>query len=176
MVRPTIRGRVWKFGDWISGDDGILRFSELRNFADDHDPAMLAQMCFAPILPGFAQQVTAGDVVVAGRGFAIPSHPPAPRALLACGIAAVVVESTDSAFIRRSLNAGLPVLTAPGITDLVAQGDELAVDLATGTVSRPDTGQSLDTKPWVDPMLDVIEAGGLEPYLKAYLAQENQQV
>lgn len=168
----VLRGRVWKFGDRVSGDDGIVRFSELRNFADDHDPAELARMCFAGIMPDFAARVSSGDIVVAGRGFGIPSHPPAPMALRAAGIAAAVVESTDSAFVRRSLNAGLAVVTCPGITAAVEQGDELEVDLASGRLTNTGSGAVLMTKPFSAAMLEVLDSGGLVPYLERYLAGE----
>jgi 3-isopropylmalate/(R)-2-methylmalate dehydratase small subunit len=116
--------------------------------------------------------VTPGDIVVAGRGFGIPSHPPASMALRAAGIAAAVVESTDSAFIRRSLNAGLPVVTCPGITAAVEEGDELEVDLATGRLTTIESGAVLTTKPFSPAMLEVIDSGGLVPYLERYLAGE----
>jgi 3-isopropylmalate/(R)-2-methylmalate dehydratase small subunit len=167
----VVRGRVWKFGDWISGDEGIVRFSDLRNFGDDHDPAELARQCFAPLVPDFASRVTPGDIVVAGRGFGVPSHPPAPMALRAAGIAAVVVESTDSAFIRRSLNAALPVVTCPGITAEVSDGDELEIDLTTGRIVTGN-GTVLTTKPFSPAMLEVLDSGGLVPYLERYLAGE----
>lgn len=166
------RGRAWKFGDWISGDDGIIRFSELRNFADDHDPAELARLCFAGLVPDFAERVRPGDIVVAGRAFGIPSHPPAPMALRAVGIGAVVVESTDTAFIRRSLNAALPVVTCPGITAAVAEGDELEVDLAAGRLTNRRTAAVMTTKPYAPAMLEVLDSGGLVPYLQRYLAGE----
>jgi 3-isopropylmalate/(R)-2-methylmalate dehydratase small subunit len=172
VASAVLRGSVWKFGDWVSGDDGIVRFSELRNFGDDHDPAELARMCFATLVPDFAAKVTPGDIVVGGRGFGIPSHPPAPRALKAAGIAAVVVESTDSAFIRRSLNAGLPVVTCPGITARIEQGQELSVDLSTGELTIVDSGEVLTTKPFSPAMLEVLDSGGLVPYLERYLAGE----
>ena len=168
------RGRVWKFGDWISGDDGIVRFSELRDFGDDHDPAELARQCFAGLVPDFADRVRPGDIVVAGRAFGIPSHPPAPMALRAAGIGAVVVESTDTAFIRRSLNAGLPVVTCPGITDAVAEGDELEVDLTAGRLTDRRNGAVLTTKPYSPPMLEILDSGGLVPYLRRYLAGETR--
>ena len=165
-----LRGHVWKVGDWISGDDGVLRFSELRNFGDDHDPRELAQRCFAGLIPDFAARVTPGDVLVAGRGFGIPSHPPVPVALRAAGIAAVVAESTDSAFVRRSLNAGLPVVACHGIGALVDAGEELEVDLVRGRLVNCASGEELAFGPFAPAMLDVLACGGLIPYLEQELA------
>lgn len=164
------RGCVWKFGDDISGDDGIVRFSEVRNFGDDQDPAELARMCFAGLVDDFSSRVNAGDIVVAGQRFGMPSHPTAPMALVAAGIGAVVVESTDSAFIRRSLNAGLPVVVCPGITTVVQEGDELEVDLVAGRLTNASEGVEMSAKPFSAVMLDIVDTGGLVPYLARYLA------
>lgn len=162
----VFRGRAWAFGDWISGDDGIVKFSELRDFAADQDPARLAEMCFADLHPGFHRQVAKGDIVVGGRRFGVPSHPPVPLAIKACGIAAVVVESTDTGFVRKSLNVGLPVLGCPGITGVVETGHDIEVDLRAGTVTNHTTGQTIRTQGFSERMLAVLAAGGLVPYLE----------
>ncbi len=52
------------------------------------------------------------------------------------GIAVVVVESSNSVFIRKALNVGLPIVVCPGVTRIVDQGEELEVDLGTGEVRQ----------------------------------------
>lgn len=162
----VLAGRVWKFGDWISGDSHVLQFSDMKDFAGQQDEAWLKSLCFAEVDPRFAQEVQDGDVVVAGIGFGIPSHPPVPLALKASGVSVIVVESTDSAFVRRCLNVGLPVLICPGITDLVEAGDRVQVDLASGVVTNQSTGRSLITTPFSPRMLEILHAGGIIEYLE----------
>ena len=162
----VVDGKVWKFGDWINGDEHIVRFSDLGDFSGPQDERKLAGMCFAALDPTFARTVRAGDIVVGGRGFGIPSHPPVPLALRASGIAAVVVESSDSGFVRKSLNIGLPVLCCRGITDLVSAGDQLRVDVGGGAITNLTTGGAIRCQGFSPAMLAVLHAGGLVEHLR----------
>src|SRR4029077_8483678 len=63
MGDTGIRGRVWKFGDNISADDGIIQYSKVPDLATFDIPALKA-MCFAELQPDFREQVKSGDVVV----------------------------------------------------------------------------------------------------------------
>ncbi len=63
-----IRGRVWKFGDNISADDGIIQYSKVPDLATFDIPVLKA-MCFAELQPDFRLEVKPGDVVVAGSNF-----------------------------------------------------------------------------------------------------------
>ncbi len=166
----TLSGRVWKFGDGISGDDGIIQFSRIRDLAAYDEPALRA-MCFQLIDPDFAPNVRPGDLVVAGHNFAHHSHPHVAVAIKASGIAAVVVESCDSGFVRKALNIGLPLLTCPGIAGLVKPFDTIEVDLAAGSVLHPASGRSLAARPFSARMLGIVNAGGLIPYLKSHYSQ-----
>ena len=158
-------GRAWKFGDGICGDDGIIQFSRIGDLAV-YDEAALKAMCFQLIDPGFASGVRAGDLVVAGHNFAHHSHPHVCVAIKASGIAAVVVESCDSGFVRKSLNIGLPVVICPGIAALVDCLEPLEVDLERGEVLHPASRRSLPVRPFSERMLGIVRAGGLIPFLK----------
>lgn len=164
-----IEGRVWAFGDNISADDGIIQYSEVPDLGSFDVPALKA-MCFATLRPGFPEMAGAGDIIVAGRNFGHHSHAHACVAMQACGIEAVLVESCDSAFIRKALNIGLPVTPCPGITRFAAEGDRIAVDLARGTVTQADTGAVLAFRPFAPQMLAVWQAGSLAEALKRRLA------
>ncbi len=166
MSTGSIRGRIWKFGDGISGDDGVIQYSRLTDLSTYDEPA-LRSMCFELIEPRFAKEVRAGDLVVAGHNFAHHSHPHVCVALKASGIAAVVAESCDSNFLRKSLNVGLPVVTCPGVSALTVHFGELEVDLARGEVREPASGRTLVVRPYSPRMLGIVQAGGLIPFLKA---------
>ncbi|MGX1096377.1 LeuD/DmdB family oxidoreductase small subunit [Amorphus sp. MBR-141] len=166
-----IEGRVWTFGDNISADDGIIQYSQVPDLGTFDIPALKA-MCFTTLMPDFPALVRPGDVIVAGRNFGHHSHPHACVAMRESGIAAVLVESTDSALIRKALNVGLPLITCPGVSGLAATGDRVEADLTAGTVRNVGTGETLAFRPWAPRMLDVWRAGGLGPALKARLHTE----
>lgn len=162
----NLRGRVWKFGDQVSGDDGIIDFSAVRDgFGKPFDEALLRSMCFRRLNPRFPQEVQAGDIVVAGVNFAHHNHIEVSAAIKLSGIAAVVVESCESGFIRRALTQGLPVLSLPGICARVADGDVIEVNPATGRILLAD-GSTLQAKPFSDRMLSIWQAGSLVESLR----------
>lgn len=159
-------GRAWKFGDNVCGDDGIIQFSSIGDLAVYDEPALKAQ-CFQAIEPSFVGEVRPGDLIVAGENFAHHSHPHVCVALKASGIAAVVVESCDSHFVRKSLNIGLPVVVCPGIAALVAPFQDIELDIAQGSVRELAGGRSLQFRPYAPRMVDIVRAGGLIKLLKA---------
>jgi 3-isopropylmalate/(R)-2-methylmalate dehydratase small subunit len=165
-----VAGRVWKFGDNISADDGIILYSQVPDLGSFDIPALKA-MCFTRLDPEFPKKVAAGDIIVAGSNFGHHSHPHACVAMLQSGIAACLCESTDSAFIRKALNYGLPIVVCRGIGSIVDTGDIVSIDLVVGTATNPRTGTFLEFRPFCKEMLDVFERGGLEEALRARVAQ-----
>ena len=150
------RGRAWVFGDNIPTDsitptEYVMEPMETR-----------LQHVMVDRNPDFPKQVQAGDIVVAGEHYGQSSgRAVAPKTLAATGIGCVVAESFARTFYRNGFEIGLPVLACPGVTDLVTDGDEVSVDLETGTVTNETTGESLQTDP-VDPfLLEMLEAGGV---------------
>lgn len=168
----AIEGRVWKLGDNISADDGIIQYSRVPDLGTFDIPGLKA-MCFATIIPDFPARVRDGDIIVAGRNFGHHSHPHACVAMKESGIAAVLVESTDSAFIRKALNVGLPVIPCPGITGLAEQDDIVGTDLATGEVVNAATGEQRHYRPWAREMIEVWRVGNLADALRMRLAREH---
>jgi 3-isopropylmalate/(R)-2-methylmalate dehydratase large subunit len=160
------RGRVWKFGDEVSGDAGIIDYSAVRDgFGKPFDEELLKSMCFRRLNPDFPEQVRPGDIVVGGTNFAHQNHVEVSAAIKFSGIAAVVVESCESAFVRRALSQGLAVLVVPGITRAVQQDEVIEVDPATGRVRCAD-GRVLHGRPFSERMVGIWLAGGLIASLK----------
>ena len=154
------RGRVWKFGDNVSGDDGIIEFSIVaQGFGKAFDEDALRAMCFRRLRPEFPAEVRQGDMVVGGTNFGHHNHIEVSVAIKASGIAVVVVESCESGLVRRALNVGLPIMTCPGITAAVQDGEALEADPATGVIRAP-RGRILQAKPFSPRMVDIWEAGG----------------
>jgi 3-isopropylmalate/(R)-2-methylmalate dehydratase small subunit len=169
----AIAGRVWKFGDNISADNGIIQYSQVPDLGSFDIPALKA-MCFVLIEPDFPRKVRAGDVIVAGSNFGHHSHPHACVAMIESGVSACLCESTDSAFVRKALNVGLPVIPCPGISAIVECGDWLSADLAAGQVRNLTTSEACTFRPFCAEMLEVWQAGGLAPALRRRVAALNR--
>ncbi|WP_426959324.1 hypothetical protein [Muricoccus radiodurans] len=170
MSETTLRGRVWKFGDNICGDDGIIDFSIVREgFGKAFDEEGLRAMCFRRLRPEFPAEVRPGDLVVGGRNFGHHNHVEVSVAIKVSGIAVVVVESCESGIIRRALNVGLPIMTCPGITAAVEDGEVMEADPATGMI-RTASGGELRAKPFSPRMVQIWKAGGTIPLLQREFA------
>ena len=176
MTDTTLRGRVWKFGDNVSGDDGIIEFSIIREgFGKAFDEDALRAMCFRRLRPEFPEQVRPGDIVVGGTNFGHHNHVEVSVAIKASGIAAVIVESCESGIIRRALNVGLPIMTCPGITAAVQDGEPLEADPATGAI-RTAAGRLLQSRPFSPRMVQIWQAGGSIPLLAHEFAEHRARM
>jgi 3-isopropylmalate/(R)-2-methylmalate dehydratase small subunit len=154
-------GRAWVFGDRIDTD--VLAPGHLMKLSADE----LAKHCLEAIAPDFAGQVRPGDVVVAGRSFGIgSSREQAAVSLKLLGVRAVLALSFARIFWRNALNLGLPALIMPESVT-IADGDLVAVDPASGIVENRSTGKSWQVQKLPPHLLDIVDAGGLMPYLKA---------
>ncbi|MGD0804877.1 MAG: 3-isopropylmalate dehydratase small subunit [Candidatus Bathyarchaeia archaeon] len=156
-----ISGRVWKYGDNVNTDYIIPgRYMELT----DHEE--MGRHAMEGIDLAFVLNVKKGDVVVGGRNFGCgSSREHAPLALKYAGVGCVVAESCARIFYRNAVNIGLPALECPRITKSVELGDDLELDLGAGTVTNMSKGTKLLFTPLPPFMMDVLEAGGLVPYL-----------
>jgi 3-isopropylmalate/(R)-2-methylmalate dehydratase small subunit len=164
-----LKGRVWTFGDNIDTDIIIpARYLALT------DPQALAEHCMEPIAPTFHKDVQQGDIIVAGFNFGSgSSREHAPIALLALGIPLVIAKSFARIFYRNSFNKGLALLEAD-IEHLVRGGDEIEVDISTGTI-KTKNGEA-KAKPIPPFMVELINEGGLIHYLKRKLEVYRERV
>ena len=166
MSGEIAKGRVWKFGDNVCGDDGIIEYEIVRQgFGKPMDEDRLREVCFRQLRPEFRAEVREGDIVVGGRNFAHHNHVEVSAAIRFSGIAAVVVESCETGFVRRALNLGLPVMSCPGVTDFLEDGDRASADPVSGLILRAD-GEALQAWPFSERMVAIWRAGGVVPLLK----------
>jgi len=158
-----LRGRVFKFGDGISTDDIIPgRYAHLRS-----ELCELATHVLEDADPTFVSRVKAGDFVVAGSNFGLgSSREHAPLVIKMAGINAILATSVARIFFRNAINQGLPVLICD--TDKIDDGDELEVDLASGTVKDITNGNQLTFGKIPEVMLHILEEGGLIPYIQKH--------
>ncbi|MGE4275466.1 MAG: 3-isopropylmalate dehydratase [Candidatus Methanomethylophilaceae archaeon] len=160
-----IQGRVWCFGDHVNTDLIIA-----GRYLDDYDMKKLAAHVMEDVDPSFSAQVRPGDVIVAGRNFGCgSSREQAPLALKECGVAAVVAGSFSRIFYRNAINVGLPLVVCPQAAEIFHTGDVLQIDLREGSLSLADSDCVLRFLPLPPSLLELLEWGGLEPYMKSRL-------
>lgn len=156
-------GRVFKFGDNVSTDHIIPgRFAYLRSNLPE-----LAKHVMEDADATFASRVEPGDFIVGGSNFGLgSSREHAPLVIKMAGVSAVLAKSVARIFFRNAINVGLPVLICD--TDRIADGDQLEVDLEAGTISDLTGDVRLTFSPIPSVMLNILEEGGLLPYIKKH--------
>ncbi|MCX7832426.1 MAG: 3-isopropylmalate dehydratase small subunit [Actinobacteria bacterium] len=164
-MNKVIRGKVHKFGRDID-TDVIIPARYLTTF----DPLELGRHCFADLDESFATRVSEGDIIVAGENFGCgSSREHAPIAIKGAGISAVVAESFARIFLRNSINIGLTVVEAPGITNFVEDGDEIEIDLENGKIRNLTRDREMNFQPLPSFLKQIIDAGGLIEFAKERL-------
>lgn len=155
-------GKAYKFGHDIDTDT-IIPARYLNNITPEH----LAAHCMEDSGTSFAQDVKAGDILVAGKNFGCgSSREQAPLAIKTCGVKAVIAESYARIFYRNSLNIGMPILECAEAVAGISAGDEVEVDIQSGSIVNLTTGQTFKAGAFPPFMQDLIAAGGLIPYIK----------
>ena len=154
-------GKAFKFGDDISTDLIVPgRLAGLRSNLPE-----LAKHVLEDADPTFASRVQKGDFVVGGSNFGLgSSREHAPLVIKMAGVSAVLAKSVARIFFRNAINQGLPVLICD--TDLIRDGDNLEINLAGGIIKNVSTGQTIGFGVIPQVMLDILNEGGLVPYIK----------
>jgi 3-isopropylmalate/(R)-2-methylmalate dehydratase small subunit len=151
----TISGRAWVFGDGLNTD------AMYPGFAMKLEPAEAAKHVFYEVRPGWTEAVDTGDIVIAGRNFGVGSSRPVATLFRHLGVAGLVAEEFNSLFLRNAINAGLPALTAPGVTSLFRDGDIGTFDIATGSYRNDSSGATGKAPPLPPLLLEIITSGGV---------------
>ncbi len=129
------------------------------------DTQSLAEHVLEDLDPDFRQRMQPGDVVVGGDNFGCgSSREQAPVALKVAGVSAVVARYFARIFFRNAINIGLPALEVPDHD--IETGDVLDIDASAGLVHNRTKGKTYQATQMPGIMLDILEAGGLTPYLK----------
>ncbi len=153
----NIRGKAWKFGENIDTDVIIP-----ARYLNTSDPEELARHCMEDADPEFSSKISKGDIIIAGRNFGCgSSREHAPIALKAAGIGCVIAPSFARIFYRNAFNMGLPILESSKAAKEISEGDELEVDLSSGTIKDITTGKVFNAQPVPEFMQELIADGGL---------------
>jgi 3-isopropylmalate/(R)-2-methylmalate dehydratase small subunit len=164
-LQTRLQGRVWKFGDDISTDHIIA-----GRYLTSVDPKVLSEHVMENVDPQFVKRVQPGDVIVAAANFGCgSSREQAPLALRAAGVSCIAANTFARIFYRNAINIGFPVVECPGLHEKVKEGDLITVDLAAGHIVLPSE-ETVRFQPLPPNILEILNAGGLVPKLRAELA------
>jgi 3-isopropylmalate/(R)-2-methylmalate dehydratase small subunit len=163
MVDKVLKGRVFKFGDGISTDLIIPgKYAHLRSNLPE-----LAKHAMEDADQEFTSKVKHGDFIVGGKDFGLgSSREHAPLVIKMSGVSAVLAKSFARIFFRNAINQGLPLLICN--TDKIDAGDEIEIDFADNSITDLTNGNKLTFGKIPQVMLDILEEGGLIPYIKKH--------
>ena len=134
------------------------------------EPKEIAKHIFEEVDPGFVQRVKPGDLLFAGRNFGSGSgREHAPFGLKALGLSCIVAASFSRTFYRMAIDLGLPILTCEEAARAAKAGQRARVDTSTGEITLD--GQTFRTHPMPQFIQDIIEEGGLTPWVKREAAR-----
>jgi 3-isopropylmalate/(R)-2-methylmalate dehydratase small subunit len=165
----TTKGRAHVLGDDILHDGGVIGFDAVLGRITD--PEVLIPRLFAEVDPTRAARIRPGDFIVAGRNFlAGKAHNNGLFAFKALGLR-ILCESMGTRAFQGVVAMAIPCLTTcAGITRLVADGDEIEVDMLAGDVHNLTQGTQARYPGVADGVRDMVEQGGLRGVLLAHLA------
>lgn len=162
----TVKGTALKYGDNIN-TDLISPPQYLEKSLE-----VIAQHAMEGIDEHFAEKVKSGAVLVAGENFGPgSSRETAPIALKLAGVDAIIAKFFARIFYRNAINIGLPVLECQE-TDKIKDGDILEINLSTGVITNATAGESYKVSPLSEPVMDILSAGGLIPFLEKKYVKE----
>jgi len=161
---PNLRGRVaFIFEERDFDVDQIIGVKNIK-VQDVDELAALAMQSYDP---EFQSKVRKGDVVVGADnfGYGHPHYPPM-RAMRHLGIAGVIAESFSPGYWRGEISMGFPQVSCPGILGFVERWDDIEVDWTAGVVRNLTRTKEIAFEPLSRADRQMLEAGGLVPYLK----------
>lgn len=156
-------GRAWRYGDHVDTD--VIIPARYLTSTDDKE---LACHALEDLDPRFAEEVQPGDVVVAGDNFGCgSSREHAATCLKAAGVSAVVASSFARIFFRNAINTGLVIVTCPEAVAATEEGDEVRVDVASGSVHNVTKDLTFRTEQLPSFVMDIVSAGGLVLWVRS---------
>lgn len=154
-----MEGRAFVFGDGVN--TGYITPAQYVGQSMDG----ITEHLFEPIRPEVASAIEPGDFVVAGSNFGTgSSRETAPAALQHADIGAVIAESFARIFYRNCIAVGLHPIRCPAVTDLVADGDVLEVNLERRRIRNRTSGETIECQPLPPALREICAAGGLLAY------------
>lgn len=156
------QGKVFKYPDNVDTD--VIIPARYLNTSDANE---LAKHCMEDIDTTFVENVSDGDIMVAGWNFGCgSSREHAPLVIKTCKTGCVIAKSFARIFYRNAINIGLPILECPEAVDNISANDKVSVDFDTGVITNLTTGKTFNAQPFPEFIQNIIKKGGLLASLK----------
>jgi 3-isopropylmalate/(R)-2-methylmalate dehydratase small subunit len=137
------------------------------------DREKTAEHLFELSYPEIRAQLQPGEFIVAAANFGCgSSREQAAAALKFAGAGAILAAGFARIFYRNAINLGLPAVVAPTAFNDCAPGDDLEIDLTAGRVMNLTRGKAIAAAPLDPRAVELLQAGGLIPYLKRKHVQD----
>jgi len=167
MSKPTIfKGRAWVVNVPDVDTDMIFHNSHLHITEQNE----MGQHAFGNLdgWKDFPGRVKTGDILITGHNFGCgSSRQQAVDCFAALGISAIVGESFGAIYFRNAVNSGMPILTAPNITDSgIENSDEIELDLEKSLLKCPSKNIEIKLKEFSGVQMDIYQSGDLFSYGK----------
>lgn len=152
-----ISGYVYKFGDNIDTD--VIIPARYLNISS---PNELGKHCMEDISKDFVNNISKGDIIVAGKNFGCgSSREHAPIAIKASGISCVIASTFARIFYRNAINIGLPILECDEASKDIEYRDEVQIDFNSGVIFNKTKVKSYKAEPFPEFIQNIIKNGGL---------------
>jgi len=163
MTTTVLRGRV----AMVLGDTVDTDMIYPGRFLNITDRALTGAHLFELVWPELRACIKPGDFIVAGKNFGCgSSREQATASVQYAGVGAVIAAGFARIFFRNSINLGLPLLSSAAARHGISQGDELEIDLVAGRIRNLTRETDIGAAPLDPRAAELLEAGGLVPYLK----------
>jgi len=164
MSFNNLRGRVAFIFEEIDFDvDQIVGVTNMKTT----DIVELTKAAMQSYDKDFASQVKPGDLLVGNHnfGYGHPHYPPM-KAMRHLGITGIIAESFSPGYWRGEISMGFPQIPCPGILKFVSRWDEIEVDWGASLIRNLTQGTEIGFEPLPRADFEMLQAGGLENYLK----------
>lgn len=160
-----LSGKVWKVGSNIRATHLVSGKYDKQAMSKQYDEC--AKHILEDVDPGIAPNVKKGDILIAGEGFGTGHAHYYQGAVMGskhAGFSAFLTEGINGLFQRAAIDFGLMAWVIPGIAAFADTGDDVEIDLGMGIANNITQGTSLKFEPVSQVVLDIITAGGSQPW------------
>jgi 3-isopropylmalate/(R)-2-methylmalate dehydratase large subunit len=156
---------VWNYTDADNLNTDQMFAGNLTYNVLSSDAAAIMPHLFKGFDTAFAENVKAGDILMAGDNFGCGSSREHPAVGLAhAGIKAVIVKSVNRIFYRSAINQGLLLIVNKEIVENYHAGDMVEIDFGGGSVKLGDRIFSFEPLP--EKLMLIINKKGLVNFMK----------